>query len=190
MEAWDYLSAMGYAGPLRLRRAAVCFLSPGLLDPGSWPERGLSLYSGAKCLPVDGTGGGGSVDVSSGAAVAGTARRDLRGRALRRQPLSPGDCVLAQRVCRVVGLVPRALVALAGAEGRGRWPAQSCAHGVRSGGGMADQCASCRNDPLFVRAVDFVFRMATTHTSALALGRRSGGSGGVPGCVLSAPGYL
>src|ERR1700678_2343324 len=70
MEARDFLSALGGAGAVWLWRAAVHFLSAGVMDSGSGAERHLSLDCGGQNLHLARTHRGGRIYVFAGEAMA------------------------------------------------------------------------------------------------------------------------
>src|SRR5579864_222621 len=108
MEAWYFLSALGGAGALRLWRTEIRVLPACFVDAGRIAERDISVDTRLLHLHMDRAGGGGHVDVRAGAAVVRSPRHHLRRRALCGQSLSPGDRLLAQRVCRIAGELPGA----------------------------------------------------------------------------------
>lgn len=117
MEEGDNFSALGFAGTLRIWRAAVCVLSAGVVDAGSAAECGVSMDGGGERLHMGRAGAGGDVDVCAGAAMARQARCALRGRAVRGESLSSGDRLLAERIRRTAGELPGAAAVAVGVEG-------------------------------------------------------------------------
>src|SRR5215469_18495428 len=103
MEAWHRLSAMGGTGSFRVWRTTLHFLSAGFLDSRRAHQRNSPLDDRLSRLYLARTGGGGCIEVCSGAALARPARCHLGRRAVRGEPVSPGDRLLAERVCRVAG---------------------------------------------------------------------------------------
>ena len=116
VEAWDFFSALGCAGALRLRRAPVSILSSGLVDAGRGPERDFSLDARVRHLYLDCAGGGRRVDVLTGPAMGDEesfCRHDaiFVAGALYGQSISSADCLLAQCVRRTAGELPGAAAA-------------------------------------------------------------------------------
>src|ERR1700686_215342 len=162
MEAGHSLSALGRAGALRIWRAEICFLSSCFVDSRYVVEPDLSLDCRAEYLHMDRAGSGWSVDVRAGAAMARPPRRHLCSIALYCQPVSPGDCLLAQRIRRTPGQLPGAALAAVRAEGRGRGPARDCASRFGARGGGAPQCPGRRHASLFDGVASGVLCVAAT----------------------------
>src|ERR1700681_1982238 len=119
---------------------------------------------------MDRAGGSRGVNVYVGATMARSPPRDLRCSAVCRQPLPPGDCVLAQRVRRIAGELPRAAVVAVRVEGGGRGSAGNVYSGYRAsgagaGGGMANECPSGGHDPLLAGAAVGGLRLAAALAS-------------------------
>src|SRR4029077_4579170 len=101
VEARNFLPAMGCAGTFRLRRAPLCFLSAGVVDAWGRPQRSSAVDRCIQRLYLVGPGSRGRVYVHAGTEMAEPPRRHLRGRTLCRQPIPPGDRLLAERVRRI-----------------------------------------------------------------------------------------
>src|SRR6266496_6615057 len=149
MEARDRLSALGSAGAFCLRGTSLYFLSTGFVDARGNLKRDLSMDVVIVHLHLDCAGAGRRNHVHAGATMVRPPGRDVRGGAVCRQSLSPGDRVLAQRVCRTPGELSGAVVAVVRAESRGGRTAGGSSPWTRVGRGVADKRPGGCNDSLF-----------------------------------------
>src|ERR1017187_8445327 len=129
---------------------------------------------------MDRAGRGGNINVRFGAPLAQPPRRGLRRSALCCQSLPPGDCLLAQRICRTAGELSGPAVTAVRAESCGGGSEGDCAPGAGAGGGVADECSSGSDGPLLDGAAAFVLRLE----AALAPRAFHRSSRGLAGCIV------
>src|SRR5579863_223748 len=113
MEAGHRLPTLGGAGAVWIWRAALHFLSSGIVDTGSRAPRRFSMDSRSGHLYFPDPCRGGGLYVSAVAAIAGTPRRHLRCGVVRGQSLSPCHRLLAKRLCRAAGEFPASFIVVA-----------------------------------------------------------------------------
>src|SRR5437879_5197566 len=116
----------------------------------------LHLDHRSHCLHFDRTGRLRSVDVHAGAQMAQPARRDFCRSPLRRQSVSPGYRLLAQRIRRTAGQLPATSVAVARVEGHGGRLASLSSVGTGAGRRMAYKRTGSRHDSLLSSIADAV----------------------------------
>src|SRR5216683_3273236 len=124
MEARDHLPTLGRSGALRIRGAALHFLSSGFLDAGRNPGSDLTLEISSRRLSVACALALWVLHVSTRPELACSSRRHLRRRLVRGEPISSCRRLLAECLRRTVRRSPAPVAVVLCSARRGS-PAKS-----------------------------------------------------------------
>src|SRR6202521_2628539 len=148
MEGWHRISALGGSGTLGIRRGSLPVLSARFLDAWRSPWCGSALEDSAGRVLLDCAHACRSGHVQARPRVVPGPGRFVCRCVLCAESLSLADRLLAERLRRTSGRRPAAASAALSSAAQGVWLSPDPLDESHAGGGLADEPARSRDDPL------------------------------------------